>query len=384
MKYPLGVQDFAKIIKRSALYVDKTALVLDLIEQHEMVFLSRPRRFGKSVLISTFAALFSGQKALFDGLAISQTDYDFPEHPVIEFSFTRVDVTQADDLKQYIINTTNTYAKRLGITLTIDSYEQRFAELVENLPDGVVLLIDEYDKPLLDNLKKPALQGIKHVMRNFYSTVKGLDRYLHFVFITGVSKFAKVSVFSGMNTLTDISMNKRYATLCGITQQELEHHFVKAIDELASQTQLTQQQMLDKIKYWYNGYYFHQLGISVYNPYSLLSLFIHKEFRNFWYTTATPTFLMDLLQDKEFDLKNLSQFEIGESAFDVCEPEDMDVLSLFVQTGYLTIKGFNDPLYVLDFPNYEVKKSFFDSVATRFSCLANSRQAICAKISRLQ
>lgn len=149
-----------------------------------------------------------------------------------------------------------------------------------------MLLIDEYDKPILDNLKKPALTDIKHVMKSFYATVKGLDRYLHFVLITGVSKFAKISVFSGMNTLTDISMIKNYATLCGITQQELEHHFGQAVDELASQMQLTQQQMLDKIKHWYNGYYFHQIGDSVYNPYSLLSLFVHKEFKNFWYTTA--------------------------------------------------------------------------------------------------
>ncbi len=184
--------------------------------------------------------------------------------------------------------------------------------------------------------------------------------------ITGVSKFAKVSVFSGMNNITDISLDKRYATLCGITQAELETQFDEPITQLALRDEMSKSQMLAKIKHWYNGYYFEENAISVYNPYSLLSLFYKEKFNNYWFTTATPTFLLDLLQDKQYELSTLSQFEIGDASFDACDPEDMDVLSLLVQTGYLTIKDYNKPLYVLDFPNYEVKKSFFDSIVSRF------------------
>ncbi|MCJ8268640.1 MAG: AAA family ATPase, partial [Psychrosphaera sp.] len=324
MKYPLGIQTFSEIREENYLYVDKTALVRQLIQSGKVYFLSRPRGFGKSLLISTFESLFSGHKELFDGLAIADTDYDFAKYPVISLEFSKVDVSEASDLKGYIINATNQYAEAYGIELTIDSYEQRFEELVRRLQEKtgkkVVLLVDEYDKPILDNLFNEALKPVKGVMKSFYSVVKSLDKHLKFIFITGVSKFAKLSVFSGMNNLTDISLNRRYATLCGVTQEELESHFSDAIDELTSIEQLKSAQMLAKIKHWYNGYYFHQSAQSVYNPYSLLSLFEHQEFNNYWFTTATPTFLLDLLQNREYDLKELTQFEVGEASLAACEP----------------------------------------------------------------
>jgi hypothetical protein len=214
---------------------------------------------------------------------------------------------------------------------------------------------------------------IKQVMGAFYGAIKSMDKYLRFVFITGVSKFAKVSIFSGMNSLTDLTMHKRYATLCGITEQELEHHFDQPITMLAEEEQMDKQQLLAKIKHWYNGYHFHPSAVGVYNPFSLLSLFEFEEFKNYWYDTATPTFLLDLLQDKQYDLTTIAQMQVSESAFTSTEPEDIDVLSLFVQTGYLTIKGYRNSRYTLDFPNYEVKRSFFDSVATRYSRLEKGR-----------
>ena len=372
-KYPLGIQTFSKIRKQGYLYIDKTALVYDLICQGEVYFLSRPRRFGKSLLVSTVEALFLGRKDLFEGLAIANTDYDFVEYPVIKLEFSSVDVNEADDLKQYIINTTNYYAALYDLELVIDAYEQRFAELVKkcHVKTGrkVALLVDEYDKPILDNLNKTALPAIKSVVNAFYSVVKSLDEYLKFVFITGVSKFAKVSVFSGMNSLRDISMNRQYATLCGITQQELEDNLTTEIAELANLDALSQSQMLDKIKHWYNGYHFHHRAASVYNPFSLLSLFLDQEFLNYWYTTGTPTFLLDLLQNQQYDLKDLTQCKMGESAFVETDPENINISSVFVQTGYLTIKSFDSPLYTLDFPNYEVKESFFDSIVDRYSCI---------------
>ncbi|NQZ11610.1 MAG: AAA family ATPase, partial [Algicola sp.] len=182
-------------------------------------------------------------------------------------------------------------------------------------------------------------------------------------------KFAKVSIFSGMNSLTDISMDRQYATLCGVTQQELESYFAASIEQLKAVEQLDRPALLDKIKIWYNGYYFEEDAPSVYNPYSLLSLFTKQKFKNYWFATGTPTFLLNLLQSKQYELKKLTEFEIGEEAFEASEPEEMSVQSVFVQTGYLTIKRYNDPLYTLDFPNYEVKKSFYDSVATRYGYL---------------
>lgn len=379
LKYPLGIQTFSEIREDNYVYLDKTALIYDLVTSGKVYFLARPRRFGKSLLISTLEAVFLGRKALFEGLAIADSDYDFVVYPVIKLEFTKVQVQHADDLKKYIIAATDRHARRYGIELDSDSYDIRFDELIykvhEKTGKRVVLLIDEYDKPILSNLNKPALKDIKEVMNAFYSVAKSLDEDLKFVFITGVSKFAKVSVFSGMNNLTDISLDADYATLCGITQQELESHFSEVIDNLAVDEQLDRLAMLAKIKHWYNGYQFHHRAVGVYNPYSVLCVFKHREFKNYWYTTATPTFLLDFLQKKQFDLSNLSQFAIGEDAFAASEPEDMEVLSLFVQTGYLTIKGYNDPLYVLDFPNYEVKRSFYDSVVGRYShCAAGFGQ----------
>jgi hypothetical protein len=370
VKYPLGIQTFSKIREKDYLYIDKTALVYDLIQQGEVYFFSRPRRFGKSLLISTLDAIFSGQKELFEGLAIAATGYDFVEYPVILMEFSKVRVTEADDVKNYIINNTNEHARKYGIELEINSYEQRFDELVKKLQAktgrAVVLLIDEYDKPILDNLLKDTLSQIKSVINGFYTVVKSLDRFLKFIFITGVSKFAKVSVFSGMNNLTDISMDRRYATLCGITQQELEVNFKDAIEQLVSRESLNKEQVLAKIKHWYNGYYFEEDAISVYNPYSLLSLFDQQKFKHFWFSTATPTFLIELIKTQQFDLTDMNNFELDDSAFMSMEPEQITPLPVLVQTGYLTITGYEDDLYTLDFPNYEVKYAFYRAIVEQF------------------
>ena len=374
MRHPLGIQTFSEIIENQLLYVDKTALIHDLVCSGKVYFLSRPRRFGKSLLISTLDALFSGRKELFEGLAIADTDYDFVAYPVMKLEFAKDEFNTADNLRNYISNTINRMAKRYNIELIEAGYNQRFDELLGKLYQKtgkkVVILIDEYDKPILNNLNnKPVLEEIKQVMSAFYGAVKSMDEYLRFVFITGVSKFAKVSIFSGMNSLTDLTLHKRYATICGITEQELVQYFDEPITLLAEEEQIDKQQLLAKIKHWYNGYQFHPRAMGVYNPFSLLSLFEFEEFKNYWYSTATPTFLLDLLQRRQYDLSTMTQPEVSESAFTSTEPEDMDVLSLFVQTGYLTIKSYRNSRYTLDFPNYEVKRSFFDSVATRYSLL---------------
>lgn len=371
IKYPLGIQTFSEIREENYIYIDKTPLIYDLVTTGKVYFLSRPRRFGKSLLVSTLHSLFNGDSKLFDGLAISKTDYDFSTYPVLKFEFSSVDVNQADDLKQYIINTLDDLADSYGLELIRGSYDQRFAELVRKLhqktAQKVVMLIDEYDKPILSNLDNPAFLDIKQAMNAFYSVAKSLDAHLKFAFITGVSKFAKVSVFSGMNNLTDISMDKHYACLCGVTEQELTNTFTHPLVELAAVESTDLQTTLDKIKYWYNGYHFHQMAEGVYNPYSILCLLNKQEFKNYWYATATPTFLLDLLQKKQYDLSDVNQFNVVESIFDASEPEDMEVVSLLLQTGYLTVKSYQEPYYRLDFPNFEVRKSFYDSVICRYS-----------------
>ena len=373
MKYPLGIQTFADIREGDFVYVDKTAIIYDLISAGKAWFLSRPRRFGKSLLISTFEALFAGKRSLFTGLAIDKSDYDFASYPVIKLEFSKDKIDTPELFINYIETVIDDIASRHNISLKDNTFNLKFNELVVKLSEvsnsQVVLLIDEYDKPIIDNILSDSLVEIKAVMNGFYAMLKSLDEHLKFTFITGVSKFAKVSVFSGMNNLTDISVDEAYATICGITEQEKQHYFDDVIVQLAERAEHSEQQLQAKIKYWYNGYRFEEDSQSVYNPYSLLSFLSKRKFKNYWYTTATPTFLLDILQQKQFDLTQLSAFEIGESAFAATEPEELDVLSLLVQTGYLTIKGYNEPLYVLDFPNYEVKRSFFDSIVARYAKL---------------
>jgi hypothetical protein len=342
------------------------------------------------LLISTLEALFGGHKNLFEGLAIADSDFPFVAYPVIRMDFSDEEFNTAEDLRTHIHSILNEYAQKYDMTLTSETFAKRFKELLTKLQDktgqAVVLLVDEYDKPILNNLKKPVLGEIKAVISAFYAAVKAQDKYLRFVFITGVSKFAKVSVFSGMNNMTDISMDNAYTTLCGVTQQELEHHFDGAIDDLVTaqngSDRLNKDELLVKNKYWYNGYRFEEDAPSVYNPYSLLSLFTKKKFKNYWFTTATPTFLLNLLQDKQYDLTDLSQLEIGERAFAATEPEDMDYQSLFyaiftllglsIEAEVRTNKGridcvlqTEDVVYIIEFKLKDSKEAALKQIHTK-------------------
>jgi hypothetical protein len=371
IKYPLGIQTFSEIREENYLYVDKTATIYDLVTSGKVYFLSRPRRFGKSLLISTLEALFRGQKALFDGLAIADTDYDFATYTVVKLEFSQDEFITADSLRDYIYTAVNDIAQHHDVELVKQSYSQRFGELVSKLHkktnQKVVLLVDEYDKPILNNFNKPVLGEMQQVMSALYAVIKPLDEHLKFVLITGVSKFAKISVFSGMNSLTDISMKKRYATLCGVTQRELETNFAEAVEQLASQEAMGKSQLLDKIKHWYNGYRFHHDAEGVYNPYSLLSLCHDQEFLHYWFSTGTPTFLIDLIKNQQFDLTEITQIELDDSAFVAMEPGQISPLPVLLQTGYLTIANYVDGLFSLDFPNYEVKHAFNRIIIEQFA-----------------
>jgi len=373
-KLPLGIQTFSEIIEENYLYVDKTEEVYNLISSGKVFFLSRPRRFGKSLLVSTLDAIFSGKKELFNGLYIKEkSDWNWDTYPVIKLEFTKVEVQGPDDFRRYVGGAINDYAKQYNIKLEKESFEQRFGELVQKLSkqhNKVVFLVDEYDKPILTHITDTEMLGeIKKVMNAFYGVVKSLDEYLKFVFITGVSKFAKISVFSGMNNLTDISLDERYATLIGITQKELEDNFQEGVKECADKFEISEQALLDKVKYWYNGYYFSEKKIGIYNPYSLVHFFNRQKFENFWYTSATPTFLIDLLKKNKYNLAKVNGTQLDATAFAPTEPEDMAIEPLFLQTGYLTIKDYNteDNLYTIDFPNFEVKSSFLNSIVTQYA-----------------
>ena len=370
IKYPLGIQTFAKVIQEDLLYVDKTALIHDLVSRGSVYFFSRPRRFGKSLLISTLEALFAGQREWFKGLAIDKTDFAFTVHPIIKLEFTKDEYHTADNLRESIDVSLGQIAKRYDITLETHTYNQRFDELVVKLHEKtgqkVVLLVDEYDKPILNNLGKSTLAEIKQVMSSFYAVAKSLDEHLKFVFITGVSKFAKVSVFSGMNSLTDISMDPRYSALCGITETELQQSFAAPIAKIGQAQKLERPQLLAQIKHWYNGYRFAEDAEGVYNPYSVLSLFHFGRFDNYWFHTATPTFLLKLIAQQQFDLSQIKTLELDRNAFASIDTEDMDILVILVQTGYLTIVNYEDGWYHLDYPNFEVKQSFNNAIVKYF------------------
>jgi hypothetical protein len=357
-KYPVGHQDFAKIIEEQFLYIDKTLFAYKLAERGGYYFLSRPRRFGKSLFVSTLEYLFKGKKKLFDNLYIADK-WAFEEFPVIKISFSNIGYREIP-LELAINHEILKIAKLYGVDLKELTPSMAFNELIVRLKEKfnkqVVVLIDEYDKPLIDYLDKENLHKAlenRSILKSFYSILKDADAHLKLVFITGVSKFSQVSIFSDLNNLYDLTLLADYNEICGISQKELESNFEEEL------------KLYDKaeIRSWYNGYRWHLRGETVYNPFSLLNFFSGGgDFKNFWYTTGTPTFLMKKSRERHFykfeDVK-ISSFKI--QSFDI---EDIDVVSVLFQTGYLTISGrdeiFDD--YILSFPNREVKQAYLEKL----------------------
>ncbi|MEZ4962734.1 MAG: AAA family ATPase [Saprospiraceae bacterium] len=359
-KYPIGIQDFRKIIEGGYVYVDKTRIIHQMISTGNYYFLSRPRRFGKSLMLSTIKEMFLGSKELFKGLWIENNwDWD-KRHPVLHFSFSNLGVKTLG-LTEAIHQMLLSNAAAQGIELQSSGIELRFRELVQktsNQLGPVVILIDEYDKPIIDNLGQPEkAEENRSILKQFYSVVKDSDPYIRLFLLTGVSKFSKVSIFSDLNNLEDITLIISYNELLGINQLELEQHFGPELEEIALQQNTEKPALVEKIKDWYNGY---NWGGSqrVYNPFSLLSFFKNQQFNNFWFETGTPTFLVELIrqkgdftldQDEYTSLLTLSQFEIS----------NLDYKTILFQTGYLTIETINflEGWCRLRYPNKEVKDS---------------------------
>ncbi|MDR0550817.1 MAG: ATP-binding protein [Spirochaetaceae bacterium] len=382
-RLPLGIQDFEGIRKSGYVYVDKTALIHKLAENsYRAYFLSRPRRFGKSLLCSTFVALFEGKRELFDEtggqmpLAISRLDWEWKKHPVIWLDFNAGDYVQggAQTLRTGLSNALDNTARKFGMPLRGELVTTQFLNLItdikEKTGEKVVIIIDEYDKPLLASIDKPELfSEMQNALKSFYSVLKSTAHYTRFTFITGVTKFAHVSIFSDLNHLDDITLNPKYADLCGITQEELERDFAPEIDAVLDAAGKEKEAYLSELRRFYNGYRFSEKIQTVYNPFGLLQHFDREgKFLPYWYNTGTPTFLIKLIEEQKIDILNLDKLKVAYTDFSKYDIAGMGAEPILYQSGYLTIADYDAELneFTLDYPNEEVRGSFAKSLMEQY------------------
>jgi hypothetical protein len=367
-KLPVGVQDFEDLRMNNYLYVDKTAYVYHLVDTGRPYFLCRPRRFGKSLFLSTLKAYFQGKKELFEGLAIAGLEKEWIEYPIIHLDFTLGDVTCIETFKNTLYLNLECAEKQFGINLEGETdLAKRFCKLIEQARETtgrkVVVLVDEYDKSLLATVDNPALNDeICAILKSFYGVLKGLDANLRFVFITGMTKFAKVVFSSDLNQLQDISMYGQFAGICGISESELFENFQPELQALAQKLGKTYEETLAEMKKRYDGYHFAKESEDIYNPFSVLNTFARLDFGDYWFETDTSTFLVKMLKDVDFDVSILeNDVYISVRAIMDYRVDNPDPVPVLYQSGYLTIKGYNELLdeYTLGFPNEEVKYGFF-------------------------
>ena len=362
VNYPIGIQTFDKIRQGGYLYIDKTKYIYEITHPGQYVFLSRPRRFGKSLLMSTFDSYFRGRKDLFKGLAIEKLEKDWTEYPVLHFDLSDIKKGTVEDFGENVNSSLASMEGEFGIAKTSDNPGTRLKDLVERIYNKtgkqVVLLFDEYDAPLLTVLHDPErLETMRTELQSFYSPIKKLDPYLRFVFITGITKFSQLSIFSQLNNLNNISMLPQYAAMCGITIKELEDNFQEGIAVLAEKYHYSHKQVIDKLLYHYDGYHFSEDSEGVLNPFSLLSAMNNRKFNNYWFSTGTPTFLVNMMRKFHTDLTEIDGSKAMQEDFDAPTENMHNVLPLFYQSGYLTIKDYNprSGMYTLGYPNEEVK-----------------------------
>ena len=377
-KLPIGIQDFEKLRKNEFVYVDKTEFVYILAHSNCPYFLSRPRRFGKSLFLSTLRYYWEGRKELFEGLKIIELEKNNPDawkkYPVFYFDFNKKNFQRETALEEVLDEHLSEWEAIYGDEKSQKSLEERFRHLLvkayEQTGLGCVVLVDEYDKPLLESLDANNLdEHNKAVFKGFFSTLKSYDKYLRFVFLTGVTKFSKVSIFSDLNQLNDISVNENFASICGITQDELEENFVPEIESMAQHYNYSKQECLAELKRMYDGYHFCIRSPDIYNPFSLLHSLSEKKFGAYWFSTGTPTFLIKKLEAINFDARKfIETVKISEQEITDYRPENPDPIPLFYQSGYLTIKNWNERQlsYNLGFPNDEVKYGFLNALAPTY------------------
>ena len=386
-KLPVGIQSFKDLREKRFLYVDKTEYLFQLVNSSKVYFLSRPRRFGKSLFLSTLAAYFLGQKELFTGLYLEKAEEDqavqenravWQEYPVLYLDFNAKNYTDEQALVDILNLHLNEWEEQYAVPKTAEAPEDRLRLLITALfkqtGKQVVILVDEYDKPLLQTMgvNEELNEHYRNMLKAFYSVIKTCDQYIRFAFLTGVTKFSKISIFSDLNNLRDISMEEDYAGICGISQEELESNFQPEIQALATRQDLTYQQVLADLKQWYDGYLFHPVGKGMYNPYSVLSALVKKEIRSYWFSTGTPTFLVNYLKEAHYYIPNLDgNVELNEEELETYRAVAEDALPILFQAGYLTIKEYISDvrLYRLGFPNDEVRYGFLRNVLPAYSAV---------------
>ena len=381
-KLPIGIQSFENIRNENYLYVDKTALIYQLVTKGKPYFLSRPRRFGKSLLISTLEAYFQGKKELFKGLAIDQLEQDWNVYPVLHLDLNARKYESEAGLVAILNQYLEMWEADYGDEMKLRAPEERFFYVIrrawEQTGRQVVVLIDEYDKPLLQTIhNEPLQEAYRHIMKAFYGVLKSADRYLRFVFLTGVTKFAQVSVFSDLNQLNDISLDYDYATLCGITHAELVDNLTPELEQLGQMQSLSREGTVETMVRQYDGYHFHPSREGVFNPFSALSALRKREFGDYWFQTGTPTFLVEMLQKTEYDLRTLLDgIEAPASVFSEYRVDSNNPIPLIYQSGYLTIKGFDERFrnYLLEFSNDEVRYGFVDFLVPFYTGVKNNDQ----------
>ncbi|WP_297220459.1 ATP-binding protein [uncultured Prevotella sp.] len=372
--YPIGIQTFERIRKEDKLYIDKTEYIYRMAHTSgTYFFLGRPRRFGKSLLVTTMQSYFEGKKELFKGLAIENLEKEWTEYPVLHFDMSGGKHMDKEQLEEYLDYRLQEEEKKWGITKPVKGANNRLIDLIntayEKSGKQVVVLIDEYDAPMLDVVhEKEQLDMLRNMMRNFYSPLKYSEAKLRFVFLTGITKFSQVSIFSELNNIINISMNDEYAGICGITKEELLTQMSEDIDELAKSQELTREETIAELKENYDGYHFSAKSPDVYNPFSLLNCFSTREFGAYWFSSGTPTYLIKMMRKFKVMPTNISRMYAKSSAFDAPTENMTAITPLLYQSGYLTIKGYDkfSKLYTLDLPNKEIKVGLFESLLPNY------------------
>ena len=365
MKYPIGIQNFEKIRTEGYVYVDKTALMYKMVSEGSYYFLSRPRRFGKSLLVSTLEAYFEGKCHLFDGLAISEKETEWLQYPILHLDLNTREYKDGDSLRAELHKHLEAWEKQYGDEFCKRALEERFVHIIElayaKTGRPVVVLVDEYDKPLLQAIGNDKLQAeYRSTLKAFYGALKSCDKYIKFAFLTGVTKFGKVSVFSDLNNLIDLSMLPQYTTICGVSEEELHHNFDDSISALANANAITIEECYKKLRTDFDGYHFDVDSPGMYNPFSLLNTLSFQVFRDYWFETGTPSFLVRQLQKTDYPLDMMTEEELTADTLNSIDMMDDNPLPLLYQSGYLTIKGYDKEFatYKLDFPNREVREGF--------------------------
>ena len=388
-RLPVGIQTFEKVINGDYLYVDKTEYIWNMVHLSNYIFLSRPRRFGKSLLVSTLQAYFEGKRELFKGLAMERLEKEWVEYPVLRFDMSLGKHMEKEQLERYLLYILEENEKRFGLSSNHPDPNVRMKNLItsvyEKTGKKVVILINEYDAPLLDVVhEETALPILRNVMRNFYSPLKASDPYLQFVFLTGITKFSQLSIFSELNNLKNISMRPDYAGVCGITEEEMLTQMTDYIDDLAACQQITREEAIEGLKRQYDGYHFTWPSPGIFNPYSLLNAFQDHELTNYWFASGTPTYLIEMMRRFDTLPSDISRMEAMSSEFDAPTEGMQSIIPLLYQSGYVTIKGYDRDaqLYTLDLPNGEVRIGLMKSLLPQYAPKVSGRgMTMAAKMS---